>query len=301
MHVLFRICNPGPRGWGFAIPSRLGRSRCPPCSRAVPDLQSPTTRTSPHERGLAKSPSNGTFFIAILSKQYFHQIKTRTFMTSPIYKSIGLALACTLGIFGTSCNNSTTTTTSSSDSTGQTTTTTTTTSSDSMSKMKQAAGAVEQGAADAETALKEAMDRNPDSAFVAQVAGANYEEIKILQAGIDNGASPALKEHARMMIKDHNGLAKKLADYASSKNYPIPTADNGKADKVLSDMSAKTGADWDKAWANFMFNAHEKAIGVFEGAKSRVKDPQVQALIASTLPTLQRHLEMVKSLLATLK
>ena len=209
-------------------------------------------------------------------------------MTSAICKNSGVALACALFIFISACNNSS----SNNGSSGTDTT---------VNQVKQAEGSVEQAADKAATAIKEEAASNPDSSFVADVALSNNEEIKMLQAGIDKGTDKELKTDARMMLKDHEGLKKKLTEYATGKNYPIPADDNGNSDKDLNDMSGKTVSDWDKAWVNFMYNAHEKAIGAFEGAKNKVKDPELQTLITNTLPTLNEHLGMMKKLLDKMK
>jgi putative membrane protein len=200
-----------------------------------------------------------------------------------------MALACTSCIIITSCNNSSTPATGSTDSTAQTTTTNTDTT-------KPAGANAQQMATDASTSMKEAMARNPDSSFAVSATLANNEEIKVLQAGIDKGTSKELKAHAKMMLKDHEGLAKKMGSWAAAKNYTLPMDDNGNSDKDLSDMSGKTGNDWDKAWVDFMYGAHQKAIGLFEGAKNQVKDADLRALITATLPTLHQHLDMIKAL-----
>jgi len=138
----------------------------------------------------------------------------------------------------------------------------------------------------AATTVTEAVKKNPDSTFVAEVVVTNNEEIKLLQEGIDKGTDKALKSHAKMMLGDHNNLKKKLLAYAASKSYPVMSNDEGDAAKKISDMSSKTGKDWEKAWADLMFSGHEKTIGKFEGAQNQVNDGELKTMITNTLPTL---------------
>jgi len=168
-------------------------------------------------------------------------------------------------------------------------------------KMKNAEGKVEEAANQAASAVKEALKSNPDSTFVADVAAANMEEINVLQAGIDKGANKNLKSDAKMMLKDHEDMKKKVAEYAQKKGFVLPADDGGAGAKEVDSWNGKTGADWDKAWANFMFDAHEKVIGKFEGAKGQVKDDELKTMITGTLPTLKSHLDMMKSLQSKLK
>ncbi len=204
-----------------------------------------------------------------------------------INKTLMPVITCMALAFTVACNNSTNSGAAAKDSVSN--------------AMKNAKGGMEQTASNASTSVSEAMDHNPDSSFVANVAIANNEEINELQAGIDKGTSKDLKAHAKMMIKDHKSLKAKLEAYAAKKNYPISPDDQGKAAKALDDMSSKTGADWDKAWASAMYDGHEKTIGVFEGAQSQVKDDELKGMITATLPTLHSHLEMVKELQAKLQ
>jgi len=168
-------------------------------------------------------------------------------------------------------------------------------------KVKQATGKAEELANKAGSSIEEATSKNPDSTFVSEVAVSNYEELNMLQAGMDKGTSKTLKKYAKMMLAQHNDLKKKLEKYAVKNNYPVVADDMGKSQKALDEMNDKTGNDWDKAWAEKMFNAHEKAIGKFEGARKYVKDAELKSMIESTLPTLRLHLDMVKKLQAALK
>jgi putative membrane protein len=168
-------------------------------------------------------------------------------------------------------------------------------------KMKSAEGKVEEAASQASTAVKEALKSNPDSSFVTDVAAGNMEEIVVLQAGMDKGSNKTLKAHAKMMLKDHESLKKSLADYAGKHGYTLPADDGGAGQKDVDNMNGKAGAEWDKAWTSFMFDAHEKVIGKFEGAKGQMKDDELKTMITATLPTLHSHLDMMKSLQEKLK
>lgn len=162
--------------------------------------------------------------------------------------------------------------------------------------LKQAEGKTEEAASQTATTVQESLSQNPDSVFIAEVAANNNEEIAVLQAGLAQGNDKTLKSDARMMLADHKGLKNKLQKYADKNNYIIPADDGGNAAKVLDQMNSKTGKDWDLAWANFMFDAHEKAIGKFEGSLNHVNDDNLKALINNTLPALKSHLEMAKKL-----
>jgi putative membrane protein len=138
---------------------------------------------------------------------------------------------------------------------------------------------------------------NPDSNFVVKATIGNKEEINMLQAGIDNGTSKELKAHAKMMLADHKKLGDKVAAYSAGKGYTLPADDQGKANDELAKLNKNSkGAEWDKAWTDFMVNEHSDDISMFEKGQSDVKDSTLKNMIGSALPILHSHYDMVKGL-----
>ena len=158
---------------------------------------------------------------------------------------------------------------------------------------KNAAQDVRDAADTAMTRARNAINGDPDSAFVAKASVINQHEIKLLLDAGRSGSNRQLKEHAKMMLVDHNSLAKKMSAYAAAKHYP--KADEKAADD-LADMADKSGADWDKAWLDKMIDGHNDAISTFENPRNNVKDAELKALIDNALPTLHHHLDMVRTL-----
>lgn len=148
---------------------------------------------------------------------------------------------------------------------------------------------------------KQAVNGNPDSSFVVKATMKNQHEIMMLQAGIKMGTNKQLKDHAKMMLADHQKLAKKMEDYANSKHYAAMEKGNEKAADDMDDMKDKKGADWDKAFLDKMIDGHKDNISTFENARNDVKDNELKAIIDNTLPTLHHHLDMVTSLRDSMK
>lgn len=156
---------------------------------------------------------------------------------------------------------------------------------------------IQQGAENMADNVKDALNGNADSNFVVKAARANMAELRVLQAGWDNGTNKEMKGHAKMMIADHNMLGDKVAAFAKSKGYILPASDEGKADGELEKLGRKTkGAEWDKEWVDEMVSAHKDAIDMFEDAQDDVKDAELKTIIADALPKLRSHLEMMKAM-----
>jgi putative membrane protein len=172
----------------------------------------------------------------------------------------------------------------------------TSTTDSAMSKVDTAAKDIKQDAQSAVNDAKGAMSSNADSNFVVKAAITNMAELKVLQAGLDNGTSKELKAHAKMMIADHKKLGDKVKAYSASKNYTLPADDGGKGDDAIAKLGNNKGADWDKAWVNHMVSAHEDCISMFEKGQNDVKDADLKTIIAGALPTLHSHLDMMKQM-----
>lgn len=213
-----------------------------------------------------------------LARLFYVGILKKATMKTKLY----LLAALPLTFFAVACNSSSTTTTNSD---------TTTTVKDAVNN---AATDVKQTVDTAMADAKRAINGNPDSNFVVKVTNANRNEIAMLEAGVKMGTSKDLKAHAKMMLADHNKLAKKMDDYAKAKNYPVMPKD--KATDELADMNDKKGMDWDKAWTDKMVDGHNKTIKTFEDGRNDVKDPELKSIIDNTLPTLHSHLDMVTNL-----
>lgn len=160
-----------------------------------------------------------------------------------------------------------------------------------MAKVDTAAKEIKQGAENL------VNNGNPDSNFVVKAALTNNAELRILQAGLDNGTNKELKMHARMMIADHKTMGKTVKAYSTKKGYTLPDTDNGKADDELAKLGQKAkGADWDKEWVDHMVSAHKDCIDMFESGKNNAKDAELKTIIDSALPILHSHLDMMKQL-----
>jgi putative membrane protein len=141
------------------------------------------------------------------------------------------------------------------------------------------------------TAVKE-----DDSEFMVFAADAGMTEVEAGKAAESKTTDPKVKAFAADMIKDHTAAGNDLKSLAATKNITLPTAISEEHQKALSDVSAKSGKDFDKAYINQMVDDHQKVVDKFEDASKNAKDAEVKAFAAKTLPTLQAHLEHAKML-----
>jgi putative membrane protein len=75
-----------------------------------------------------------------------------------------------------------------------------------------------------------------------------------------------------------------------------PPADIDSHDKSMKDKLSKLqGAEFDKAYMQNMVKDHEKDVAEFRKEAQNAKDPDVKAFAQKTLPILEQHLQMART------
>jgi len=134
--------------------------------------------------------------------------------------------------------------------------------------------------------------------FINYAVPANTKEIIWLQAGIKQGQSKELKNHAKMMLKDHQKLDATVKNYLSShSNLSVPTVDTSN----VVGLQDKKGKDWDKGWADQMVSDHSDLLTKLKQSQNDVRDTALASLINNTIPVVDSHLQMAKTLQGKLR
>src|SRR5882757_8592377 len=140
------------------------------------------------------------------------------------------------------------------------------------------------------TASPSMVATSPEQDFINFAVPANTKEIIWLKAGIAKG-SKEIKDHAKMMLKDHEGLDEKVKAYLTAHStITAPVVDTTNTVNI----NDKTGKDWDKAWADKMVADHSALLDVLHKAETTVKDDGLLAIIKPTIKTVESHLAMAK-------
>lgn len=150
--------------------------------------------------------------------------------------------------------------------------------------------------------LKEAETlSHADKKFIRKAARASTNEVALSQLADGRASNPEVKPFAQMMITDHNQANSDLKALALSKGIDISKpVDEGKVDNISS-LSAKSGADFDKAFAKLMVSAHKGAVDLFKEEAANGKDPDVVAFAKKYVDTLGMHLEHATALEKTIE
>jgi putative membrane protein len=145
-------------------------------------------------------------------------------------------------------------------------------------------------------------NQNEASKFMVKAANGGMMEVELGSLAKDKATNPQVKEFAAMMVTDHSKANEELKSLAGTKNFTLPaTMDSDHRDHIT-ELSNKTGNDFDKAYMDMMVNDHKKDIDLFEDiTKKENVDADLKAFATKTLPTLKKHHEAAKRIQDALK
>lgn len=135
-----------------------------------------------------------------------------------------------------------------------------------------------------------------DAKFAVDAADGGMAEVALGELAQNKGTDPKVKEFGKMMVTDHTKANDELKALAAGKNITLPAVPSEDKQKVATDLSAKSGKDFDKAYIDQMVDDHQKTVKLFEDGQKNVKDVEIKAFIDKTLPVLRSHLDHIKSL-----
>jgi putative membrane protein len=139
---------------------------------------------------------------------------------------------------------------------------------------------------------------NGGQAFANAAAASDAFEIATSQLAKTSAKAPAVKTFASHMIEAHTASTASLKAAAASAKPaiapdPALTADQ---QRQLDALKGKTGADFDKAYADAQVAAHQKTLDTLKGYSASGDVPQLKALATKMIPTVTAHLNAAKGL-----
>jgi putative membrane protein len=136
--------------------------------------------------------------------------------------------------------------------------------------------------------------------FIQKASQDGTAELQIAGLALQKSQNDEVRDFAVQMQKDHRKAAAELQNLAARKHVPLATALDSRHQVLVDELNAKSGADFDTAYAKDMVNAHHHAVALFD-AGTKSKDPDIAQFAAKTLPTLEGHQGMADGLEAKTK
>ena len=136
---------------------------------------------------------------------------------------------------------------------------------------------------------------------LAEIARGNMAEIEASNLALQRAQNEQVRQFAQQMVTDHTAASNELQSLATSKNLTIPTAITDKQRSDMTKLGGQSGADFDRDYMKMMVKDHDRMAKMLAREAERNADADVKAFAAKTLPIVQGHLTMARSLNDSLK
>lgn len=140
--------------------------------------------------------------------------------------------------------------------------------------------------------------------FARQAMLANKAEVKLGELAIERAQSPAVKEFARMMVRDHGNGLDTLKQAVKGFNVDEPAQLNAKHQALHDRLSKLSGAEFDREYMMAMVDAHREVANMLDdragqspsatgtsGTDNSRLDASVNQWATKALPTTKQHLQ----------
>ena len=135
-----------------------------------------------------------------------------------------------------------------------------------------------------------------DSHFLMEAAQGGQAEVKLGQLAAERAASSDVKQFGQRMVDDHTRANQELMRIAGNKNVDLPQQPNAEQQETYDRLSKLSGAAFDRAYMSDMLKDHEKDVADFDKTSKQASDTDVKAFATQTLPTLQEHLQIARTI-----
>ena len=134
------------------------------------------------------------------------------------------------------------------------------------------------------------------SEFLVRVADAGMSEVEFTKLAEQKATTPEIKQFASMLWNDHTQLNQQVKQLAQERNITLPATTSEDHNKMMTDIQAKTGKAFDKAFIDKLIANHNKSIDLFDKAIKDVNDASVRTFADNTLPKLKMHRDSAQAL-----
>jgi len=137
--------------------------------------------------------------------------------------------------------------------------------------------------------------------FMNAAAAGGMAEVELGTMAVAKAQNAEVKAFAQKMIDDHSKAGAELKQLATQKKVMLPPDVLPTHKEIMDKLSKLSGADFDREYVKAMVADHEKDVTAFTSVSKGATDADVKAFATKTLPTLEMHFEMIKSLADKMK
>ena len=141
-----------------------------------------------------------------------------------------------------------------------------------------------------------AAGTDPDHSFYRSIAEGGMAEVDLGKLAEQKSTDPKVKSFAQMMVKDHTAANEKLESLAASKQITLPKSLSTADTATKTKLESLSGESFDKSYVQSQLKDHEKTVHLLQKEISSGQDADAKAFAQSVLPTVEHHLQAVRTL-----
>ena len=138
-----------------------------------------------------------------------------------------------------------------------------------------------------------------DAKLLSELIESLYGGIALMKQGRQKATTPAVKELAEELEKDHTVLTEELKALVAKKGWTLPAGESADDRQKREGMADDQVADYEEEWVSALKDRHETNIKKIENFKST--DADLQVLGARGLPKLRELLVNIEAVQTSLQ
>jgi putative membrane protein len=139
-----------------------------------------------------------------------------------------------------------------------------------------------------------------DQLFAREALIAGQAEVQAGKLAGRKGQSPAVKDFANRMVKDHSSAGERLNTLLKGGAYSVSTQLDTDHRVMMDQLNKANGKGFDELYIRGQIVDHQKAAQLYEWIIDNGQDTRLQSYAMDVLPVVMMHLEMAKGALAQL-
>ncbi|WP_284419616.1 DUF4142 domain-containing protein [Bradyrhizobium sp. SSBR45R] len=143
-------------------------------------------------------------------------------------------------------------------------------------------------------AAPKAQSAAKDQRFMTDAIEGDLSEVNMGKLAQQKGQSDQVKQFGQALQQDHGEHLQKAQQLASQNGMKLPSEPSKKQQAIYNKLEGLSGNRFDQAFAQAMVRDHQEDIKKYQ--KEAAANSPLSDFAQQTVPVLQKHLDMAKSL-----
>lgn len=133
-----------------------------------------------------------------------------------------------------------------------------------------------------------------DREFLVTIKFANLWEIPMGDLAAERGNSDKVKDVGRTLSTDHTQLDVAVDELAAGFGVTLPDVPGSKQQQWMDEISAATGDDFDRVFANRLRAAHGSVFGLVSEVRAGTRNDQIRAFATTANTVVMKHMSILE-------